>query len=110
MLVRYSIPFVVLWLTWHHVLLSFKLQGEDMVRMWTSQECFDLGAAGQSRLMLLEMCRSVDFLNDWVEAMVMAVQHAKGSKDPDLRGGGQGGWHEDQGSLHLDVCFFTIPT
>lgn len=81
-----------------------------MVRMWTSQECFDLGAAGQSRLMLLEMCRSVDFLNDWVEAMVMAVQHAKGSKDPDLRGGGQGGWHEDQGSLHLDVCFFTIPT
>lgn len=47
-------------------------------------ECFDLGAAGQSRLMLLEICRSVDFLNDWLEAMVMAVQHAKGNKDPEL--------------------------
>ena len=24
-------------------------------------------------------------------------------------GGGQGGWHEDQGSLHLDVGFFYHP-
>ncbi|CAE7336161.1 unnamed protein product [Symbiodinium sp. KB8] len=40
-------------------------------------ECFDLGAAGQSRLMLLEMCRNLDFLIGWLESMVMAVQHAK---------------------------------
>lgn len=44
-------------------------------------ECFDLGAAGQSRLMLLEMCRSIDFLNDWLESMVMAVQHANLDKE-----------------------------
>ena len=49
-----------------------------------------MGAAGQSRLMLLEMCKSVDFLNDWVEAMVMAVPHAKGGKDPTP--GGMPGW------------------
>jgi len=44
-------------------------------------ECFDLGAAGQSRLMLLEMCGSIDFLNDWLESMVMAVQHANLDKE-----------------------------
>lgn len=46
-----------------------------------TQECFDLGAAGQSRLMLLEMCGSIDFLNDWLESMVMAVQHANLDKE-----------------------------
>ena len=40
-------------------------------------ECFDLGAAGQSRLMLLQMCHNLDFLIGWLESMVMAVQHAK---------------------------------
>ena len=32
-----------------------------------------------------------------------ACERQQGSRP---QGGGQGGWHEDQGSLHLNVCFF----
>ena len=31
--------------------------------------------------MMLELCKSLDILNDWLEAMVMAVQHSKLAKD-----------------------------
>lgn len=37
--------------------------------------------------MLLEMCHSIDFLNDWLESMVMAVQHANvadGDNSPNI--------------------------
>ncbi|CAJ1367617.1 unnamed protein product [Effrenium voratum] len=43
-------------------------------------ECFDLGVAGRSRALLLELCKSLDFLNDWIEFMVMAVQHHDSDK------------------------------
>ncbi|CAK9019806.1 unnamed protein product [Durusdinium trenchii] len=44
-------------------------------------ECFDLGASGRARLMMIEICRSLDLINDWLESMVMAVQHSKLAKD-----------------------------
>ncbi|CAE7351802.1 unnamed protein product [Symbiodinium natans] len=58
---------------------NFQQQLEEIRSLLRSSwwECFDLGVAGQSRLMLIEMCRNVDFLTGWLESMVMAVQHAK---------------------------------
>ena len=64
---------------------GYQVEGSKSSWLWekgckvkwpTPKECFDLGVAGRSRLMLLEMCRNIDFLNDWLESMVMAVQHA----------------------------------
>lgn len=31
--------------------------------------------------MMIEICRSLDLINDWLESMVMAVQHSKLAKD-----------------------------
>ena len=39
-------------------------------------ECFGLGRAGQSRLMLIRMCDAFGIFNDWLEAMIMSVQHS----------------------------------
>lgn len=37
-------------------------------------ECFDLGCAGRSRQLMSHLCDCLEVLNDWLEAMVMAVQ------------------------------------
>lgn len=72
-----GVKVMLVWCRYHKSLGDFHCQPKFL----QTQECFDLGAAGQSRLMLLEMCRSIDFLNDWLESMVMAVQHANLDKE-----------------------------
>ena len=39
-------------------------------------ECFGLGKAGQSRQMLTQICDAFDIFNDWLEAIIMSVQHS----------------------------------
>ena len=40
-------------------------------------ECFGWGRAGRSRLMLIQICDAFDVFNDWLEAIIMSVQHSE---------------------------------
>ena len=62
-------------------------------------ECFDLGRAGQARAMMLDLCSSLEVLNDWLEAMVMAVQHSLVC----IRGGGRPPFPVFQGRPSSDL-------
>lgn len=40
-------------------------------------ECFGWGRAGRSSSMLVQICDAFDILNDWLEAIIMSVQHSE---------------------------------